>query len=168
LRKPKPVADIVADNKQYNFNDPESKIMKLSNEIWSQSDNAQAAVCSRKQIIIAAEKVKYNARPEKAARGRMPNGLIVKQKIARRLRTKKAPAHLFQAQVNCGAGYWPDQASQTIRFRQDFTLQNRPTSILYISRAARHLLCQAWNLVAYTTVNGMTLGGMRLSKKGRA
>ena len=30
-RRPKPVSDIPADNKQYDFTDPESKIMKVSN-----------------------------------------------------------------------------------------------------------------------------------------
>ena len=43
-RRPKPISDIPADNKQYNFTDPESKIMKVNNKGWDQCANAQAAV----------------------------------------------------------------------------------------------------------------------------
>jgi len=146
-RRPGPVSDIPADNKQYNFTDPDSKIMKVSNKGWDQCANAQAAVDSHKQIIvacdvtnetndkrqfepmlektqenvgkdkrikaasadsgyysesnieyaeqrkvdayIATEKVKHNAPPVKAVCGRMPKNLTVKQKMARKLRTKK-------------------------------------------------------------------------------
>jgi transposase len=146
-RKPKPVCVIPADKKQYNFTDPESKIMKVSNKGWDQCANAQAAADSHKQIIvacdvsnetndkqqfepmleksqqnvgrhkrikaasadtgyysesnikyaedkgieayIATEKVKHNSPPVKAVRGRMPKDLTVKQKMARKLRTKK-------------------------------------------------------------------------------
>ena len=146
-RKPKPISDIPADKKQYNFTDPESKIMKVNNKGWDQCGNAQAAVDSHKQIIvacdvtgetndkqqfepmlektqqnigedkrikavssdtgyysesnveyakekridayIATEKVKHNAPSVKAPRGRMPKNLTVKQKMARKLRTKK-------------------------------------------------------------------------------
>jgi hypothetical protein len=146
-RKLMPVSDIPADNKQYNFTDPESKIMKVSNKGWDQCANAQAAVDSHKQIIvacdvttetddkrqfepmldktqenvgkdkrikaasadtgyysesnieyaeqrkvdayIATEKVKHNALVVKAVRGRMPKDLTVKQKMARKLLTKK-------------------------------------------------------------------------------
>ena len=146
-RRPKPVSDIPLDNKQYNFTDPESKIMKVSNKGWDQCANAQAAVDSHKQIIvacdvtnqtndkqqfepmlekaqrnigedkrikavssdtgyysqsnvkyaeekridayIATEKVKHNAPAVKGPRGRMPKELTVKQKMARKLRTKK-------------------------------------------------------------------------------
>lgn len=143
----KPVCEIPADDKQYNFTDPESKIMKVSNKGWDQCGNAQAAVDSYKQIIvacdvtnqtndkqqfepmlqkaqqnigenkrikavssdsgyysesnveyaqdkridayIATEKVKHNAPVAAAPRGRMPKDLTVKQKMARKLRTKK-------------------------------------------------------------------------------
>jgi transposase len=146
-RKPKPISDIPADKKQYNFTDPESKIMKVNNKGWDQCANAQAAVDSHKQIIvacdvtgetndkqqfepmldktqqnigedkrikavssdtgyysesnveyakekridayIATEKVKHNAPSVKSPRGRMPRGLTAKQKMARKLRTKK-------------------------------------------------------------------------------
>ena len=54
-RRPKPVSDIPADNKQYNFTDPESKIMKVSNKGWDQCGNAQAAVDSHKQIVVACD-----------------------------------------------------------------------------------------------------------------
>lgn len=146
-RKPKPVSDTPADNKQYNFTDPESKIMKVNNKGWDQCDNAQTAVDSHKQIIvacdvtdqtndkrqfepmleksqenvgedktikaasadtgyysesnikyaqekkidayIATEKVKHNVPMRQAPRGRMPKNLTVRQKMARKLRTKK-------------------------------------------------------------------------------
>jgi transposase len=146
-RRAKPISDIPADNKQYNFTDPESKIMKVNNKGWDQCANAQAAVDSHKQIIvacdvtdetndkrqfepmlekaqenvdkdkrikaasadtgyysesnieyaedkeidayIATEKVKHNAPPAKAPCGRMPKDLTAKEKMARKLRTKK-------------------------------------------------------------------------------
>jgi len=146
-RRPKPISDIPADNKQYNFTDPESKIMKVNNKGWDQCANAQAAVDSHKQIIvacdvtnqtndkrqfepmleksqenvgkdkriraasadtgyysesnieyaedkgidayIATEKVKHNSPPAKAVHGRMPKDLTVKQKMSRKLHTKK-------------------------------------------------------------------------------
>ena len=146
-RRPKPISDIPADKKQYNFTDPESKIMKVNNKGWDQCANAQAAVDSHKQIIvacdvtdetndkrqfepmlekaqenvgkdkrikaasadtgyysesnieyaeekeidayIATEKVKHNAPPAKAPCGRMPKDLTAKEKMARKLRTKK-------------------------------------------------------------------------------
>lgn len=146
-RRPKPISDIPADNKQYNFTDPESKIMKVNNKGWDQCANAQAAVDSHKQIIVACDvtdetndkrqfepmlekaqenvgkdkrikaasadtgyysesnieyaedkeidayiatgKVKHNAPPAKAPCGRMPKDLTAKEKMARKLRTKK-------------------------------------------------------------------------------
>ena len=52
-RKPRPFSDIPADNKQYNFTDPESKIMKVSNKGWEQCSSAEAAVDSKNKIIVA-------------------------------------------------------------------------------------------------------------------
>lgn len=54
-RKRKAVSDIPADNKQYNFTDPESGIMKANNKGWDQCGNAQAAVDSKEQIIVACD-----------------------------------------------------------------------------------------------------------------
>jgi len=146
-RKPKPILDIPADDKQYNFTDPESKIMKVANKGWDQCGNAQAAVDSNKQIIVACDvtnetndkqqfepmleksqenvgkdnkikaasadssyysesnakyaeskkidayiatkKLKHNGPAVKAPRGRPPKDLTVKQKMTRKLRTKK-------------------------------------------------------------------------------
>jgi transposase len=146
-RKAKAVSQLPADNKQYNFTDPESKIMKVSNKGWEQCGSAQAAVDSKNQIIvacdvtaetndkqqfepmlekaqqnvgddrtikaasadssyysesnvkyaeakkidayIATEKVKHTDRVAACPRGRMPKHLTVKQKMARKLRTKK-------------------------------------------------------------------------------
>jgi hypothetical protein len=42
-------------HKQYNFTDPESKIMKVSNKGWDQCVNAQAALDSDNQIIVACD-----------------------------------------------------------------------------------------------------------------
>jgi len=147
-RRPKPISDIPADNKQYNFTDPDSKIMKVNNKGWDQCANAQAAVDSHKQIIVACDvtdetndkrqfepmlekaqenvgkdkrikaasadtgyysesnieyaedkeidayiatgKVKHNAPPAKAPCGRMPKYLTTKEKMARKLRPKRA------------------------------------------------------------------------------
>lgn len=146
-RRPKAVSDIPDDKKQYNFTDPESKIMKVSNKGWEQCVSAQAAVDSKKQIIVACdvtdqtndkqqfepmlEKTQENVGQDKTIkaasadssyysesnvkyaegkkidayiatektkhtdimpgcpRGRMPKDLTVKQKMARKLRTKR-------------------------------------------------------------------------------
>jgi len=55
VRKRKAVSEIPADNKQYNFTDPESSIMKANNKGWDQCGNAQAAVDSANQIIVACD-----------------------------------------------------------------------------------------------------------------
>jgi len=146
-RKHKVISEVPADNKQYNFTDPESSIMKANNKGWDQCGNAQAAVDSKKQIIVACDvtnesndkqqfepmleeaqdnvgreknikaasadsgyysesnveygqdkkidvyiatgKIKHNAPVVKAPRGRIPKNLTVKEKMARKLRTKK-------------------------------------------------------------------------------
>ena len=54
-RKPKAISEVPADNKQYNFTDPESSIMKANNKGWDQCGNAQAAVDSKKQVIVACD-----------------------------------------------------------------------------------------------------------------
>jgi len=53
--KPGPFSDIPADNKQYNFTDPESKIMKVFNKGWEQCSSAEAAVDSKNQIIVSCD-----------------------------------------------------------------------------------------------------------------
>jgi len=146
-RKRKAISEVPADNKQYNFTDPESSIMKANNRGWDQCGNAQAAVDSKNQVIVACDvtnesndkqqfepmleqtqenvgrdkrikaasadsgyysesnveygqdkkidvyiatgKIKHNAPPTKVPRGRIPKNLTVKQKMARKLRTKK-------------------------------------------------------------------------------
>jgi transposase len=45
----------VDDKAQYNFTDPQSRIMKANNKGWDQSGNAQAVVDSTAQIIVAAD-----------------------------------------------------------------------------------------------------------------
>lgn len=54
-RKRKAVSEVPADNKQYNFTDPESSIMKANNKGWDQCGNAQTAVDNKKQIIVACD-----------------------------------------------------------------------------------------------------------------
>ncbi len=146
-RKRKTVSDVPADNKQYNFTDPESSIMKANNKGWDQCGNAQAAVDSKKQVIVACDvtsesndkqqfepmleqtqenvgkdkkiksasadsgyysesnvkfaeakkidayiatkKTKHSDMVTKAPRGRPPGDLTVREKMARKLRTKK-------------------------------------------------------------------------------
>jgi len=146
-RRAQPVSDVPAEKKQYNFTDPESKIMKTSNKGWDQCGNAQAAVDGHQQIIVACdvtdqpndkqqfapmltqaqenvggqhkignasadsgyyseanvqyaesqgidayvatERLKHTDRVAKCPRGRMAKDLTVKEKMARKLRTKK-------------------------------------------------------------------------------
>lgn len=146
-KRPKVTSEIPADKKQYNFTDPESKIMKVANKGWDQCGNAQAAVDSGKQIIVACDvtnetndkqqfepmlekaqenvgkdktikaasadnsyysesnvkfaegkkidayiatgKIKHSDPLVESPRGRIPKNLTVKQKMARKLRTKK-------------------------------------------------------------------------------
>ncbi len=134
---------------QYNFTDPESHIMKVSNKGWDQCLNAQVVV-NEHQIIVAAdvtdetndkqqvkpmieqsqqnaaaagvtekikeamadsgfyseanveymegkeidpyiatERLKHHEKIEAAPRGRCPKGLTAKQRMARKLRTRK-------------------------------------------------------------------------------
>lgn len=146
-RRAQTVSDVPAEKKQYNFTDPESKIMKTSNKGWDQCGNAQAAVDGHQQIIVACdvtdqpndkqqfapmltqaqenvgvqhkignasadsgyyseanvqygesqgidayvatERLKHTDRVAKCPRGRMAKDLTVKEKMARKLRTKK-------------------------------------------------------------------------------
>ena len=146
-RKPKAISEVPADNKQYNFTDPESSIMKANNRGWDQCGNAQAAVDEENQVIVACDvtdetndkqqfepmlqqaqenvgedkrikaasadsgyysesnveyaqdkeidvyiatgKIKHNAPVAKAPCGRIPKNLTVKERMARKLRTKK-------------------------------------------------------------------------------
>jgi transposase len=132
---------------QYNFTDPESRIMKASNKGWDQCGNAQAVVDAQAQVIVACDvtaeandkrqlapmlaqaqanvgpegkvkraladtgyfseanvkwterekidaylatgKIKHHERVKAAPRGRLPGDLTVKEKMARKLRTKK-------------------------------------------------------------------------------
>ena len=54
-RKRKAPSDVPADHKQDNFTDPETSIMKANNKGWDQCGNAQAAVDSKNQIIVACD-----------------------------------------------------------------------------------------------------------------
>lgn len=148
-RKRKPVDTTPKPKAQYNFTDPESKIMKVSNKGFDQCGNAQA-VANEEQIIIAAdvtpqandkqqvvpmveqsqenlqaagvnekidaldadtgyfsennvsyldgeqidahiatERLKHHEKISLVPKGRPPNDLTAKQRMARKLRTKK-------------------------------------------------------------------------------
>jgi transposase len=54
-RQAKAASEVPEDKRQYNFTDPESKIMKVSNKGWDQCGNAQVVVDSHKQIIVACD-----------------------------------------------------------------------------------------------------------------
>lgn len=54
-RPPKPPRETPRDRDQYNFTDPESRIMKSGDGAFIQAYNAQAAVDSQDQIIVAAD-----------------------------------------------------------------------------------------------------------------
>jgi len=146
-RKEKAGSPVPGDNKQYNFTDPESGIMKANNKGWDQSGNAQAVVDDDHQIIVACdvtrssndkkqvkpmvsqaksnigtgrkikkasmdngyfseenvkwleeqeidgyvatERIKHGERVPSAPRGRPPDNLTAKEKMARKLRTRK-------------------------------------------------------------------------------
>jgi len=149
VRKRKPVDTDPKPKAQYNFTDPESKIMKVSNKGFDQCGNAQA-VANEEQIIIAAdvtpqandkrqvvpmveqskenlqaagveekigafdadtgyfseenvsylegeqidghmatERLKHHEKIPLAPKGRLPKDLTAKQRMARKLRTKK-------------------------------------------------------------------------------
>jgi len=107
VRKRKPVDTAPKPKAQYNFTDPESKIMKVSNKGFDQCGNAQA-VANEEQIIIAAdvtpqanlegeqidphiatERLKHHEKIPLAPKDRIPKDLTAKQRMARKLRTKK-------------------------------------------------------------------------------
>ena len=54
-RRASPVSDEPKPQQQYDFTDPESKIMKVNNKGWDQCGNAQAVVDEARQVIIAGE-----------------------------------------------------------------------------------------------------------------
>ena len=132
---------------QYNFTDPDSRIMKASNKGWDQCGNAQAVVDAQAQLIVAADvttqvtdakqvqpmltqaqanvgaeakldkvsidagyfseanvqwleqegldgyvatgRLKHHERIAAAPRGRRPRNLSLKERMARKLRTRK-------------------------------------------------------------------------------
>ena len=146
-KKAQPVSQKPKDNKQYNFTDPETGIMKANNKGWDQCGNAQAVVDSERQVIVASDvtsapndkqqaeplmsqaqenigeeesidkasmdngyfseanvawleengidgyvatgRIKHGERIPAAPRGRPPDNLTVREKMARKLRTKK-------------------------------------------------------------------------------
>jgi transposase len=54
-REPQPPSETPAPKDQYNFTDPDSRIMKAGNgEHFEQAYNAQAGVCTESRLIVAA------------------------------------------------------------------------------------------------------------------
>lgn len=51
-KEPKPPSETPPDNKQYNFTDPESRIMKVGGNNFEQAFNAQAAVDTETLLIV--------------------------------------------------------------------------------------------------------------------
>jgi transposase len=147
-RRPIDPANAVPDDKaQYNFTDPETRIMKVNNKGFDQCGNAQAVVDREHQIIVASDvtnqandkrqfqpmaeqaatnvgpdasikkmssdngyfseenigwaekneldvyiatgRIKHNENVPDSPRGRPPKNLTTKEKMARKLRTKK-------------------------------------------------------------------------------
>jgi len=68
--------------------DKKIKAASADNCYYSES-NIEYAEDNEIDAYIATEKVKHNAPPAKAVRGRMPKDLTAKEKMARKLRTKK-------------------------------------------------------------------------------
>lgn len=184
----------VQDKAQYNFTDPESRIMKASNKGWDQSGNAQAVVDSTSQIIVAADvtdqtsdvqqvepmmdqaianagqapkkasmdagyfsetnrdyledrkiddfvatgRLKHNERVAAAPRGRIPLGLSVKERMARKLRTKKGRAIYARRKAIVEPVF--GQIKQVMGFRQ-FLLRG-----LQQMRGEWRLVCLSYNL----------------------
>jgi transposase len=54
-RKPKPVGEKPEERAQYNFTDPDSRIMKGTGTVFLQAYNAQAAVDGKSQVIVACD-----------------------------------------------------------------------------------------------------------------
>ena len=146
-RNRRAVSAVPDDKKQYNFTDPETRIMKTNNKGWDQCGNAQAVVDETAQVIVASDvtnesndkqqvkpmikqvhknvgkkrsikkasadngyfsegnvqwlegekidpyiatgRIKHSDRVLQVSRGRTPGGLTAKEKMARKLRTKK-------------------------------------------------------------------------------
>ncbi len=144
-RKPKPVNEKPKEKDQYNFTDPDSRIMKGSGKAFIQAYNAQAAVDGKSQVIVACEvinnpkdetvtvemvdqvkrnlgknpkkvladagnysdenveqlserkidvyitpgKTKHSDKPPPAPRGRIPKDASVRERMIRKLRTKR-------------------------------------------------------------------------------
>lgn len=156
-RTRKPVSEVPAPKKQYNFTDPETSIMKTSNKGFDQCGNAQAVVDRDHQVIVAADvtsqpndkkqfqplmeqakrnvgrrgrlkkvsadsgyfseenvkwaerrrldayiatgRLKHNERVAPCPRGRSPADLTVKERMARKLRTKKGRKTYAQRKI---------------------------------------------------------------------
>jgi transposase len=149
-RKIDPEQAVPDDKAQYNFSDPETKIMKANNKGFDQCGNAQAVVDREHHVIVAADvtnepndkgqfqpmakqaqknvgrgrrihamssdngyfseenvtwaeregldahiatgRIKHHEKVPESPRGRPPEGLTIKERMARKLRTKKGRA----------------------------------------------------------------------------
>jgi transposase len=194
-----PADAVPAPNDQFNFTDPESRIMKTANKGWDQCGNAQA-VANPAQIILAAdvtdqandkrqavpmvdqarenlgaagveqaigasvmdagyysrantaaleergidpyvatERLKHNEEIPAVPRGRIPKDLSAKQRMARKLRTKKGRATYAQRKGIIEPIF--GQLKQVLGFRQ-FSLRG-----LAAMRSEWRLMCAVHNLL---------------------
>lgn len=85
-RRPAAVQDVPDDKAQYNFTDPETKIMKVSNKGFDQCGNAQAVVDREPQIIVAAD-VTHEANDKKQFQPMMAQA---KKNVGRRRKIRRA------------------------------------------------------------------------------
>ena len=70
------------DNAQYNFTDPDSRIMKSADRAYIQAYNAQAAVDEQHQIVVAAEVTQQaNDKGWLAANFTVPSTLICRRAL---------------------------------------------------------------------------------------
>ena len=195
-RKRKAIQTVPDDKAQYNFTDPETRIMKASNKGFDQCGNAQAVVDRAHQVIIAADvtnesndkkqlkpmvkqtkknigrgqhigkfssdsgyfsednvtwiegqgidgyvatgRLKHSQKVLPQPRGRPPNGLTVKERMARKLRTKKGRETYAQRKWICEPVF--GQIKRGLGFTQ-FLLNGMEKM-----RGEWRLVCMAMNL----------------------
>ncbi len=89
--RPKPPRETPRDRDQYNFTDPESRIMKSGDGAFIQAYNAEAAVDACHQIIVAAD---VTAQPKDALH-LVPLVDAIEQQIGQRPQRVSADANYF-------------------------------------------------------------------------
>ncbi len=90
-RPPKPPRETPRDNEQFNFTDPQSRIMKNADGAFIQGYNAQAAVDAKHQLIVATD---VTAQPADACH-LVPMVTAIKETTGRRPHRLSADAGYF-------------------------------------------------------------------------